>query len=670
MWIPSIEVFVCPMKIQLDVDYILRVVGIVLGSINTYQEGANTNITTTTHANDKLQYITYGQLKSRLTYIENLYIAPLWFEVEINIKPDELDYSESEAAGEASLTLNSIARSTNSAAVAGVLGWVINVGANFAHVSPTFRYATIIGTDHYCDILELARDIAISYIVQSIKQSYKVVFSMHLLGDPSFLVHQYRTGISDLVLRTRDEVLAGGKDGFGKGIASFSEHCVGGACFAIGKFTGGVARTLDSMISNESTSVHLKPKLTTDTKKRPRHVIEGLAQGTKFLGKSVVHGIAGLIGNPYRGAKAGTSLAKSMAGVAKGVATGVTGFVAGPVIGTLGFTAKTFDGIGATTAYLELGEIEARCRPARFVPWGRPMSDNGLSYLKAIGIRIHSVRYQKIRKRIIQKDNTDHNEVNNVNVTSKEFKRIRAAEERRKNPPRKVVNILYNKERRQYVTASARPKLTSDRPGNLALSQDYYAVCFEETIILESSDLQLTDEVVIQFRNRRISKSDLTRSKLSGECKLTVGDIYAHVLHFYREQLKYIESNLSEEVISNSSRNLNADPSPQPASTCGTYMKSVIIPVPQEYSLFRPTKGKATTGDVFEAINKEMKSIREAEVESLKSLDSDSAQSDSDLSFLHHSIGKKAKNEDNSKIAKANERLFGSISLSFFPILW
>ena len=63
------------------------------------------------------------------------------------------------------------------AAVAGVLSWVINVGANFAHVSPTFRFETYTDTDQYCDILELARTIAISYIVQSIKQSYKVVFS-------------------------------------------------------------------------------------------------------------------------------------------------------------------------------------------------------------------------------------------------------------------------------------------------------------------------------------------------------------------------------------------------------------------------------------------------------------------------------------------------------------
>ena len=51
------------------------------------------------------------------------------------------------------------------------------------------------------------------------------------------------------------------------------------------------------------------------------------------------------------------------------------------------------------------------------------MSDNGLSYLKAIGIRVYTVRYQKIRKRVVQKDDTAHNDDANDNVSSRELKR-------------------------------------------------------------------------------------------------------------------------------------------------------------------------------------------------------------------------------------------------------
>lgn len=203
-YVPSIEIYVCPMKIQLDVPYILRVVGMIINAVSKHQDrSTNTNHITTTHANAQLKYITYGQMKARQTYLESLYIAPVYFEMEINIKPDEELDGSSEAAGEAALSLNVIARSTNSAAVSGILQWIVGVGANFAHVSPTFRYASIQDTDRYTDIVELARDLAISYIVSSIKQSYKVIFSMHLLGDPSLLAHQYRTGVSDLVFRTR-----------------------------------------------------------------------------------------------------------------------------------------------------------------------------------------------------------------------------------------------------------------------------------------------------------------------------------------------------------------------------------------------------------------------------------------------------------------------------------
>ena len=46
----------------------------------------------------------------------------------------------------------------------------------------------------------------------------------------------------------------------------------------------------------------------------------------------------------------------------------------------------------------------------RIVSWGHPMSDNGLSFLKAIGIRVHTVRYQKIRKRI-QKDDAERDDI-------------------------------------------------------------------------------------------------------------------------------------------------------------------------------------------------------------------------------------------------------------------
>lgn len=59
----------------------------------------------------------------------------------------------------------------------------------------------------------------------------------------------------------------------------------------------------------------------------------------------------------------------------------------------------------------------------RVVPWGMPISCIGLSFLKAIGIRVHTVRYQKVRKAVLLQDQDEGEGVDYV--TSKEHKRIR-----------------------------------------------------------------------------------------------------------------------------------------------------------------------------------------------------------------------------------------------------
>ena len=126
------------------------------------------------------------------------------------------------------------------------------------------------------------------------------------------------------------------------------------AFFAGGKLTGGIAETLDSIAMSEYTSNHLKAK---SDGKPAQNAIEGVVQGTEFLSRTVVHGVAGLVGNPYRGMKSGGA-----AGFTKGAASGVTGLIFAPFIGALGFVAKTSEGIGENSKMLNIGE-----RPNYFV---------------------------------------------------------------------------------------------------------------------------------------------------------------------------------------------------------------------------------------------------------------------------------------------------------------
>jgi len=653
VWVPRIDVSISPMKLQLDVDYLLRVVGMIIHSVSKH---IGTNNTATSHASNKLKYTTRNQMSALLTYVEKLNISPVWFEIEMNIKSD--DRNREEEVEESDLTLNAIARSTTSPVAAGVISWVINVGANFAHVSPSFKYKGVKQTDRYCDILDLFTELAISYIIQTIKQSYKVIFSMSLLGDPKLLAHQYKTGVTDLVLKSRDEFLSGGKDGVGKGATSFLQNVIGGTFFAVGKVAGGVADTIDSVTSNEMTSNHLKPKSLANADK-PEHVVDGVIQGTTFLGQTVAHGFAGLIGNPYRGAKTG-----GVTGLAKGVASGTTGLFVAPFVGALGFIAKSTDGIGSTTKYLDLGVIEARCRPARTIPWGKPMAQNGLPFLKAIGVRIHTVRYQRIRKRVNRKQLNDKTERDDEDwQASKEYKRIRAAEDRRKCPPRKIVSIIHNKEKQHFLSSSVRPKLLEGHPGNLVIS--HYALTFEDTIILRSADFQLQDEVAINVWNTKMLKSATTKTKPLAVCKLTVGDIYASIFNYYKQQLSEKESRLStifaknsEDLFSQNTEDANQN----------KRNKSIIIPPPQEFAMFRPGKdSKSPRKTNLEAIGEELASIKKDMDDFLNDFDSESSETDSDSSFLG---GEKEKEESIGSVIKANEKLASSISLSFFPIPW
>lgn len=57
-----------------------------------------------------------------------------------------------------------------------------------------------------------------------------------------------------------------------------------------GKVSGGLAETIDSVVTSEYTSNHLRPK---SDSKQAQNVVEGVVQGTEYLTKTVVHGMAG-----------------------------------------------------------------------------------------------------------------------------------------------------------------------------------------------------------------------------------------------------------------------------------------------------------------------------------------------------------------------------------------
>lgn len=112
VWMPSLDVHLAPMKLHMDVNYILRVLSLIFDSVSKYGKEDITSNQAIIHVNEDLSYVTRGSMNICLTYIENFYIHPVEIQLEINIKSDEEDFNNGEDSS--SLTLHTISQSTNS----------------------------------------------------------------------------------------------------------------------------------------------------------------------------------------------------------------------------------------------------------------------------------------------------------------------------------------------------------------------------------------------------------------------------------------------------------------------------------------------------------------------------------------------------------------------------
>lgn len=117
-------------------------------------------------------------------------------------------------------------------------------------------------------------------------------------------------------------------------------------------------------------------------------------------------------------------------------------------------------------------------------------------------------------------------------------------------------------------------------------------------------------------------------------------------------------------VISNDLFNSGAD-NPR-SSTRAENRNSLVIPAPQEFSLFRTSYTNIPSAEMLDIAQKELSSIQRSEEERLQDDDSDSYVSPDTL----FENGQKARTDEAEHGVRINERLYGTISLSFFPIPW
>jgi len=704
-WIPSLNIYLSPLKCKVELSYLLRIADLLMNSLPepSPEEVLTDTLNTLSFVNHQLEYPSRSGTDATLTYIEKFSILPTYIDIELDVKSAE-GASEDDDDMDDMIALSSLGKQTSSNLSAGLLAWVNNVAAKFAHVSPKFKYDGMERADTYANAEDLANEIVQYYIVQTVYQSYKVVFSMQLFGDPQELFDHYKAGISDLgSIATREQDV-------GKGLTSATRNVFGGTLDFAGKITGEFSGLLDSLATNEYTSKDLKPKKSAKNEDAPGNIGEGVIDGTTFLGQTLFHGVAGVVGNPYRGLKKGSAKA-----VAKGVASGVGGLVVAPLVGALGFTAKVLEGTGNTTSLLEVGVIESRCRPVRIVRWGASLGQVVLPYVKGIGMRIHQVRYQKKYKGAREAAGTyDEDDESTVPQTAREFRQAKAAEDKRRNPARKAISMMRLRDKDHILTTARKPKLLEDdEDGSVSPEVSRYVIVYEETLTLRCSDMQLSDVIAVYLWNYKSIVTTSSRNKPLGLCKFTIGDVFASLQQYYSEQIQRMQVDLSDHSTVNSSKDSTMPTAPNPSNasaplpsgfglegiertrqkqealaadllpaasdddspTCSFLPirddSNCIMPPIQEYALMKPVprKSRSMHNNLASTISEEMASIKRAEERAMAFFESDTdeySESDSDT----NTDDQKIVDEDEEEAEKSIENLHGHIMLSFFPIPW
>ncbi|RHY27447.1 hypothetical protein DYB32_006767 [Aphanomyces invadans] len=220
-----------------------------------------------------------------------------------------------------------------------------------AHIAPEFVIRGITRDDrfiYYDDFLW--NTVIYDTIVGScISQWYKVVGSIEVLGDPVGLLHEFTDGLALAVRQTKRD-FKGKSRHKGQGAVTLMQTLIGAPSEAIGKASNGVGDILKKATHFESQ----------ESESEPRHLPEGMLQSGIVLGKTLAHGVSGLVTKPMDGMKE-----NGFGGFAKGVGQGAVGLVASPFIGVLGVVEKLSQSVHNTTHLMDEKHFEGTRRIAR-----------------------------------------------------------------------------------------------------------------------------------------------------------------------------------------------------------------------------------------------------------------------------------------------------------------
>ncbi len=231
-----------------------------------------------------------------------------------------------------------------------------SLGDTFANASPTFSFPTIDISNYFGTASDFVSKILLILMTQTVKQTYSIVGSIDLLGDPLTLCRRYVGGVSGFVEMTSRGRPAQGAKELVKGF-------IGGTACSVSKMAGAVDSFLSGLQTTDAESelvirvLHLYDRKAEGEARR--HFGHGVKSGAKHFARSMVRGVTGIVTQPVNGVQT-----RGAGGLFLGVGKGITGLVVAPVSGALGVAKYLVGGIDDTTRLLDAPRMGRR-RPAR-----------------------------------------------------------------------------------------------------------------------------------------------------------------------------------------------------------------------------------------------------------------------------------------------------------------
>jgi hypothetical protein len=234
------------------------------------------------------------------------------------------------------------------------------IGVSLGNLDGVALYMSSILIEHpFSSKNELLGTIGQHYKIQLIRQMYKFLGAIDVLGSPMSLVSNLSTGVYDFVYDPLQSLVTSPQDvvqGFAKGTSSLIINSIYGITNSASKITG----SLEKAISQLTPSVEQQHQRDTYRYLSTSQAIPNvIAQGARSFGSSIVETAKGLVALPVEGWREG-----GPTGFINGVVNGVADIALRPSLAVVQFVHQSAESLRSVAAPV----ARLRIRPPRMFP--------------------------------------------------------------------------------------------------------------------------------------------------------------------------------------------------------------------------------------------------------------------------------------------------------------